>query len=129
MALPSHAATRLIGAAAILLVGCRGGRSGPEQEARSDSALTARTWGLAYLQQKGIRFDRRLEHGMTHSLYIHDPNGYGIEFVYDLPKEIWQDDIDGALNWARALPTEGPEAIEDRTEGLPTFNRPAPSTE
>jgi catechol 2,3-dioxygenase len=84
---------------------------------------------LAYLQKKGIKFDRRLEHGMTHSLYIHDPNGYGIEFVYDLPKEIWKDDIDGALNWAKVLPTEGPEATEDRTEGLPTFSQSAPAAE
>ena len=47
---------------------------------------------LAYLQKKGVKFDRRVEHGMTHSLYIHDPNGYGVEFVYDLPREVWQDD-------------------------------------
>ncbi len=39
---------------------------------------------LEYLQKKGVKFDRRVEHGMTHSLYIHDPNGYGVEFVYDL---------------------------------------------
>jgi catechol 2,3-dioxygenase len=37
---------------------------------------------LAYLQEKGVKFDRRVEHGMTHSLYIHDPNGYGVEFLY-----------------------------------------------
>jgi catechol-2,3-dioxygenase len=84
---------------------------------------------LAYLQNKGIKLDRRVEHGMTHSLYIHDPNGYGIEFVYDLPKEIWKDDINGALNWAKALPTEGPEALEDRTEDLPTFRQSAPGAE
>jgi catechol-2,3-dioxygenase len=84
---------------------------------------------LAYLQNKGIKFDRRIEHGMTHSLYIHDPNGYGVEFVYDLPKEICKDDIDGALNWAKTLPTEGPEALDDRTEGLSTFYRTARSTE
>ena len=53
---------------------------------------------LAYLQKKGVKFDRRVEHGMTHSLYINDPNGYGVEFVYDLPKEVWKDDINGALN-------------------------------
>jgi catechol 2,3-dioxygenase-like lactoylglutathione lyase family enzyme len=34
---------------------------------------------LAYLQAKGVKFDRRIEHGVTHSLYIHDPNGYGVE--------------------------------------------------
>ena len=78
---------------------------------------------LTYLQKKGVKFDRRVEHGMTHSLYIHDPNGYGVEFVYDLPKEVWQGDIDGALNYVKVLPTEGAEALEDRVEGVPTFGR------
>ncbi len=82
---------------------------------------------LAYLQAKGVKFDRRVEHGMTHSLYIHDPNGYGVEFVYDLPREVWEDDIDGALNWVKVLPTEGAEALEDRTQGIPTFGRKDPA--
>jgi catechol 2,3-dioxygenase len=74
-----------------------------------------------------VKFDRRVEHGMTHSLYIHDPNGYGVEFVYDLPKEIWKDDINGALNYVKVLPTEGAEALDDRTEGVPVFKTPAPA--
>ncbi len=78
---------------------------------------------LAYLQAKGVKFDRRVEHGMTHSLYIHDPNGYGVELLYDLPREVWEGDIDAALNWVKVLPTEGAEALDDRTEGLPTFRR------
>jgi catechol 2,3-dioxygenase len=76
---------------------------------------------LAFLQDKGVKFERRVEHGMTHSLYIHDPNGYGVELLYDLPREIWEGDIDGALNWARSLPNEGPEALVDETEDLPVF--------
>jgi catechol 2,3-dioxygenase len=44
-----------------------------------------------------------------------------VEFVYDLPKEVWKDDINGALNWVKVLPTEGAEALEDRTEGIPRF--------
>ena len=80
---------------------------------------------LEYLQKKGVKFDRRVEHGMTHSLYIHDPNGYGVEFVYDLPKEIWKDDIDAALNFVKVLPTEGKEALDDRTEGVPHFSKAA----
>ena len=83
---------------------------------------------LAYLQKKGVKFDRRVEHGMTHRLYIHDPNGYGVEFVYDLPKEVWKDDIEGALNYVKILPTEGAEALEDRVEGVPKFTKqPAPA--
>jgi catechol-2,3-dioxygenase len=76
---------------------------------------------LTYLQAKGVKFDRRVEHGMTHSLYIHDPNGYGVELLYDLPREIWERDIDAALNFAIAVPTEGAEALVDRTADLPVF--------
>ena len=80
---------------------------------------------LAYLQERGVKFDRRVDHGMTHSLYIHDPNGYGVEFVYDLPKDVWQDDINAALNFVKVLPTEGAEALDDRTQGIPTFKKTA----
>ena len=76
---------------------------------------------LAFMQSKGVKFDRRVEHGMTHSVYIHDPNGYGVELLYELPRDVWEGDIDGALNYSISLPTEGTEALADRTEGLPSF--------
>jgi catechol-2,3-dioxygenase len=71
---------------------------------------------LAYMQSKGVVFHRRVDHGMTHSVYIADPDGYGIEVLYELPEEIWEGDVNGALNWARSLPTEGAEALADDTE-------------
>jgi catechol 2,3-dioxygenase len=76
---------------------------------------------LAFLQARGVKFDLRVEHGMTHSLYIHDPNGYGIELLYELPRDVWERDIDGALNYSVQLPTEGEQALADRTLDLPTF--------
>ena len=84
---------------------------------------------LTYLQAKGVKFDRRVEHGMTHSLYIHDPNGYGVELLYDLPREIWERDIDAALNFAVAVPTEGAEALADRTADLPVFGATSTAAE
>lgn len=81
---------------------------------------------LAFLKNSGIKLDLRIDHGMTHSVYIHDPNGYGVEFLYDLPKEVWQGDIDAALNHAEFLPTEGPDAIEDRIDNIPQFGRITP---
>lgn len=83
---------------------------------------------LAYLQSRGVKFDRRVEHGMTHSLYIHDPNGYGIELLYELPRDVWEGDIDAALNFAVRLPTEGKEALADRVEDVPVFAREQPAT-
>jgi catechol 2,3-dioxygenase len=84
---------------------------------------------LTYLQAKGVKFDRRVEHGMTHSLYIHDPNGYGVELLYDLPREIWERDIDAALNFVVAVPTEGAEALVDRTADLPVFGATSTAAE
>lgn len=78
---------------------------------------------LEYMQAKGIPFHRRIEHGMTHSVYVSDPNGYGVEVLYELPREVWEGDIDEALNYAVPRPTEGPDALDDRHQDLPVFGR------
>lgn len=75
---------------------------------------------VEFLQSKGVTFHRRINHGMTHSVYISDPDGHGIEVLYELPREVWQGDIDAAQNYAEVLPTEGPEALIDKTDN-PVF--------
>lgn len=75
---------------------------------------------LEFLQSRGVKFNWRVNHGVTHSVYINDPNGYGVEFLYELPREMWENDIDGAINWLENLPTEGPGALLDRTD-TPSF--------
>ncbi len=57
---------------------------------------------------------------MTHSVYISDPDGHGIEVLYELPREVWEADIDAAQNFSEQLPTEGAEALVDRTDN-PVF--------
>ena len=53
---------------------------------------------------------------MTDSLNTTDPNGYGIEVLYGLRREVWAGDIDATLNYAERLPTEGDAAlVESRT--------------
>jgi catechol 2,3-dioxygenase len=78
---------------------------------------------VAFLQSKGVEFHRRINHGMTHSVYISDPNGYGIEVLYELPREVWEGDIDAALNYAESLPTQGAEALVDEAEQVPVFGK------
>jgi catechol 2,3-dioxygenase len=78
---------------------------------------------LTFLQRSGIKFDRRVEHGVTHSVYFRDPNGYGVELLYELPRAMWEGDLDAALNHYVALPTEGAKSLEDRTDNLPVFTR------
>lgn len=79
---------------------------------------------LAFLQSRGVPFLRRVNHGMTHSVYIADPDGHGIEVLYELPREVWAGDIDAAQNHAELLPTEGPAALVDRADN-PVFGAPA----
>lgn len=75
------------------------------------------TWlrQLAHLQASGVKLERRVEHGMSHSAYIRDPNGYSVELLYELPREQWESDINAALNHYVALPTEGAAALADRS--------------
>lgn len=76
---------------------------------------------IEHMQARGVKFNRRVNHGMTHSVYVNDPNGYGVEVLYDLPRDVWENDIDAALNYAENLPTEGTEALQDKTDNLPVF--------
>ena len=76
---------------------------------------------LAELKEKGVKFNMRVNHGVTHSVYINDPNGYGVELLYELPREMWEGDIDAGLNYLALLPTEGEEALKDDLESAPRF--------
>jgi catechol-2,3-dioxygenase len=69
---------------------------------------------LRHLRAHGVEFIVRGNHGMTHSAYIADPDGYGVEVLYNLPAEVWQDDVDAALNYFEILPPE--EELEDSTD-------------
>ncbi|MET0580231.1 MAG: VOC family protein [Ilumatobacteraceae bacterium] len=79
---------------------------------------------LQHMQQFGIRTAVRGNHGMTHSAYVVDPDGHGIEVLYELPNEVWEGDINAALSHFEPLPTDGPAALEDDTDyvrfGAPT---------
>ena len=41
---------------------------------------------------------------MTHSVYIADPNGHGIEVLYELPREVWEHDIEGRRTSPSSFP-------------------------
>jgi catechol 2,3-dioxygenase len=85
------------------------------------------TWQkrLAFLQSRGVKFHLRINHGVTHSVYISDPNGYGVELLYEVPRQLWERDIDAGLNYLEMLPTEGAEALVDDIENAPRFGTAA----
>jgi catechol-2,3-dioxygenase len=70
---------------------------------------------LAHLREVGVEFLNRGNHGMTHSLYVQDPDGNGIEVLYDVPSSEWQEDVNAALNYYETLPLDGDESLEDST--------------
>jgi catechol 2,3-dioxygenase len=76
---------------------------------------SAKAWQaqLAHMQACGVPFEVRGNHGMTHSAYISDPDGNGLEIVYDVASEFWEKDVNAALNFFTPLPGEGPEALLD----------------
>ena len=80
---------------------------------------------LAYHQEQGVAFDRQVDHGMTHSLYIHDPNGYGVELLHELPYNTWGGDIQAAPNYVKPIPTEESGVLEDDQENVPVFTSAA----
>ncbi len=71
---------------------------------------------LRHLQACGVEFKARGNHGMTRSAYISDPDGNGIEVLYEIPRALWEGDIDAALNYYEPLPTEGEASVEDDPE-------------
>ena len=76
---------------------------------------------MQFLKEQGVKMNLRVNHGMTHSVYINDPNGYGVEVLYDLPEEVWMNDIDGALNYAQVLPED--QLLVDDTNYLTDFTK------
>jgi catechol-2,3-dioxygenase len=77
---------------------------------------------IEHLQSNGVEFLVRGNHGMTHSAYIADPDGNGIEILYDLPPEVWEDDVNAALNHFEALPRTGQATLVDDTD-YPMFGK------
>src|SRR5436190_20187443 len=49
---------------------------------------------LRHQKEAGVEVLVRGNHGMTHSAYIADPDGDGVEVLYNLPPDVWQDDVD-----------------------------------
>jgi catechol-2,3-dioxygenase len=71
---------------------------------------------LQHLRDVGVEFLNRGNHGMTHSLYVQDPDGNGIEVLYDVPSSAWKDDVNAALNYYETLPLDGDESLQDSTD-------------
>jgi catechol 2,3-dioxygenase len=52
---------------------------------------------LKQLMSHEIELDGASDHGVSEALYLHDPDGNGIELYWDRPKEEWPKAADGSL--------------------------------
>lgn len=52
---------------------------------------------LRRLRAAGISLDGAADHGVSEALYLHDPDGNGLELYWDRPQDEWPRGPDGAL--------------------------------
>ncbi len=62
------------------------------------------------------------DHGVTHSLYIEDPDGNEVELYIDVQPEVWRDDPSGVRR-----PDEAPAALTHRRPSAPLVADPPAS--
>jgi catechol 2,3-dioxygenase len=61
----------------------------PTREALADA--------LRRLLDAGIRLDGATDHGVSEALYLHDPDGNGVELYWDRPRDEWPSTPDGGI--------------------------------
>lgn len=45
-----------------------------------------------HLESRGVEIDRTVDHRVSQSLYLHDPDGHAIELYIDADPRIWHED-------------------------------------
>jgi catechol 2,3-dioxygenase len=62
---------------------------------------------LRRLTEAGIAIEGASDHGTSEALYLHDPDGNGLELYWDRQRESWPRTADGSLNmYTRPLDVE-----------------------
>jgi catechol 2,3-dioxygenase len=70
---------------------------------------------LRRLIRAGVDLDGASDHGVSEALYLHDPDGNGLELYWDRPRERWPRTADGKINmFTRPLDLEGLLADRER---------------
>lgn len=63
---------------------------------------------LRRLETARIRLDGAADHGVSEALYLHDPDGSGLELYVDRPREEWPQSREGEIEmFTRALDLDG----------------------
>ncbi|HYQ95932.1 MAG TPA: VOC family protein [Candidatus Eisenbacteria bacterium] len=57
---------------------------------------------LRRLADAGIKLDGASDHGVSEALYLHDPDGNGLELYWDRPRDTWPREADGSIHMITA---------------------------
>jgi hypothetical protein len=74
---------------------------------------------LKRLVDGGVALDGAADHGVSEALYVHDPDGNGLELYWDRPREAWPRRPDGSIQmFTHPLDTNALLAEATRTAAL-----------
>ena len=68
--------------------------------------------------EAGIALDGAADHGVSEAVYLHDPDGNGIELYRDRPREEWPRDADGRTTYVEGSNVHIPSMVETRARVL-----------
>jgi catechol 2,3-dioxygenase len=71
---------------------------------------------LRRLLDAGVRLDGASDHGVSEALYLHDPDGNGIELYRDRPREEWARDEAGGIAMV-SIPLDLESLLAEAPEG------------
>ena len=75
---------------------------------------------LRRLMAHGVRLDGAADHGVSEALYLHDPDGNGLELYWDRPEGDWpRDEAGGLAMYSRPLEVEGLERMAGDSDPRP----------
>ena len=83
------------------------------------------TWKqqVRHVVDTGYPIQFRMEHGMSQSLYVRDPDGTVVEMMYEFPEERWNENIEAALKYRRVLDIDNdPDYFDPKPEDMPLFD-------
>jgi catechol 2,3-dioxygenase len=70
---------------------------------------------LRRLVSAQVRLEGASDHGVSEALYLHDPDGNGVELYWDRPREQWPRNPDGSINmYSRTLDLNSLLAMADQ---------------
>jgi catechol 2,3-dioxygenase len=71
---------------------------------------------LRRLLEAGVRLDGASDHGVSEALYLHDPDGNGIELYRDRPREEWPLDSAARIDMV-SLPLDVDSLLAEAADG------------